>query len=132
MVSRLLGISKDSVLTVDYVTKEVLQRWPLDHLRRWAPTPNGFTLDLGEYADEWYSVLTDESAKIAELLAGYIDLLLKKRRIVEQTVPDGTAQSTCPICALSLSLILFFQFDVLLDDAHWCDACRGRGGQRDD
>ena len=91
LVSRLLGISKDSVLTVDYESKEVLQRWPLDHVRRWAPTANGFTLDLGEYADEYYSVLTDESVKMAELLAGYIDLLLKKRKIVEQTVPDGTS-----------------------------------------
>ena len=44
LVPRLLGITRESVLRVDENTKEVLKSWPLTTVRRWAASPNSFTL----------------------------------------------------------------------------------------
>ncbi len=48
---------------------------------------------LGEYSHDgdYYSVLTDEADRIAELVAGYIDLLLKRRKVKEQPLQEGTS-----------------------------------------
>ena len=46
---RLLGVTKDSVLRLDEKTKEILKTWPLTTVRRWAASPNVFTLDFGDY-----------------------------------------------------------------------------------
>ena len=47
LVPRLLGITRESVLRVDENTKEVLKAWPLTTVRRWAASPNSFTLVSG-------------------------------------------------------------------------------------
>lgn len=44
LVPRLLGVTKDSVLRLDEKTKETLKTWPLTTVRRWAASPNTFTL----------------------------------------------------------------------------------------
>lgn len=44
LVPRLLGVNKDCVMRVDERTKEVLKVWPLEQVRRWAASPNTFTL----------------------------------------------------------------------------------------
>ena len=44
LVPRLLGITRESVMRVDENTKEVLKTWPLTTVRRWAASPNSFTL----------------------------------------------------------------------------------------
>ena len=44
LVPRLLGVNKESVLRVDEKTKQVLKVWPLTQVRRWAASPNSFTL----------------------------------------------------------------------------------------
>lgn len=44
LVPRLLGVTKDSVLRLDEKTKEILKTWPLTTVRRWAASPNTFTL----------------------------------------------------------------------------------------
>jgi talin len=49
-------------------------------LRRWAASPQSFTLDFGDYEEEYVSVITPEGEAISQLLAGYIDILLKKRK----------------------------------------------------
>ena len=41
---RLLGITRESIMRVDENTKEVLKTWPLTTVRRWAASPNSFTL----------------------------------------------------------------------------------------
>lgn len=60
LVPRLLGVTKDSVLRLDEKTKEILKTWPLTTVRRWAASPNTFTLDFGDYSDQYYSVQTTE------------------------------------------------------------------------
>ena len=43
-----------------------------------AASPNSFTLDFGDYS--YYSVQTTEGELISRLIAGYIDIILKKVR----------------------------------------------------
>ena len=44
LVPRLFGINKESVVRVDEKTKEIMKTWPLTTVRRWAASPNSFTL----------------------------------------------------------------------------------------
>lgn len=78
LVPRLLGVTKDSVLRLDEKTKEILKTWPLTTVRRWGASPNTFTLDFGDYSDQYYSVQTTEAEQILQLISGYIDIILKK------------------------------------------------------
>eukprot|EP01134_Creolimax_fragrantissima_P001817 CFRG1817T1 len=80
LVPRLLGVSRDSIMRVDERTKEVIKTWPLSTVRRWAASPTSFTLDFGDYSDEYYSVQTTEGEHISRLIAGYIDFILKKKK----------------------------------------------------
>ena len=79
LIPRLLGVTKDSVLRLDERTKEILKTWPLTTVRRWVASPNVFTLDFGDYQDQYYSVQTTEGEHIHQLIAGYIDIILKHR-----------------------------------------------------
>ena len=89
LVPRLLGVTKDSVLRLDEKTKEILKTWPLTTVRRWAASPNVFTLDFGDYQDQYYSVQTTEGEQISQLIAGYIDIILKRRQRKERIGDDG-------------------------------------------
>ena len=92
LVPRLLGITKDSVLRLDEKTKEILKTWPLTTVRRWAASPNVFTLDFGDYQDQYYSVQTTEGEQISQLIAGYIDIILKRRQRRERFGDDGNEE----------------------------------------
>jgi len=37
-----------------------------------------FPQDFGDYADSYYAVQTTEGEQIAQLISGYIDIILKK------------------------------------------------------
>ena len=78
LVPRLLGITRESVMRVDERTKEVLKTWPLNTVRRWAASPNSFTLDFGDYSQSYYTMQTTEGEQISRLISGYIDIILKK------------------------------------------------------
>ena len=92
LVPRLLGVTKDSVLRLDEKTKEILKTWPLTTVRRWAASPNVFTLDFGDYQDQYYSVQTTEGEQISQLIAGYIDIILKRRQRKERIGDDGNEE----------------------------------------
>ena len=89
---RLLGITKDAVLRLDERTKETLKTWPLEQVKRWAATQNIFTIDFGEYQDGFYSVQTPDGDKISELIAGYVDIIVKNRKEFEDRQRQGTTQ----------------------------------------
>lgn len=98
LVPRLLGVTRESVMRVDERTKDMIKVWPLTSVKRWAASPKSFTLvrkshplvvffinipfsqDFGDYQDGYYSVQTTEGDQIAQLIAGYIDIILKKRQ----------------------------------------------------
>ncbi|XP_045150885.1 talin-2 [Echinops telfairi] len=94
LAPRLLGITKDSVMRVDEKTKEVLQEWPLTTVKRWAASPKSFTLDFGEYQESYYSVQTTEGEQISQLIAGYIDIILKKKQSKDRFGLEGDEEST--------------------------------------
>ena len=78
LVPCLLGISKKSVMKVDENTKQVLKTWPLTAVHWWNASPNAFTLDFGDHSGGCYSVQTTEGETISQLIAGYIDIIIKK------------------------------------------------------
>ncbi|XP_025831317.1 talin-2 isoform X1 [Agrilus planipennis] len=94
LVPRLLGITKDSVLRLDEKTKEILKTWPLTTVRRWGASPNTFTLDFGDYSDQYYSVQTTEAEQIQQIIAGYIDIILKKKQAKDHFGIEGDEGST--------------------------------------
>ncbi|XP_054280659.1 talin-2 isoform X2 [Macrosteles quadrilineatus] len=94
LVPRLLGVTKDSVLRLDEKTKEILKTWPLTTVRRWGASPNTFTLDFGDYSDQYYSVQTTEAEQILQLIAGYIDIILKKKQSKDHFGIEGDEGST--------------------------------------
>ncbi|ESN92443.1 hypothetical protein HELRODRAFT_115799 [Helobdella robusta] len=89
----LLGITKESVVKIDE-KKEVVKTWPLTTVKRWAASPNTFTLDFGDYADSYYCVQTMEGEQIAQLIAGYIDIIMKKKQTRDHLGLDGDEEST--------------------------------------
>lgn len=93
LVPRLLGVTKQNVVRVDHKTKEILKQWDLTSVKRWAASPNSFTLDFGDYSDEYYSVQTQEGEQISQLIAGYIDIILKKKKAAEYLGIDGNEES---------------------------------------
>lgn len=81
----------------------------MTHLRRWAASGNTFTLDFGDYEDDYFIVQTglffvfyflnlnlnfsfllflDEAESISQLIAGYIDIILKSRSDASTLVTD--------------------------------------------
>ncbi|XP_018022014.1 talin-2 isoform X3 [Hyalella azteca] len=89
LTPRLLGVTKENVLRLDEKTKEIMKTWPLTTVRRWAASPNTFTLDFGDYSDSYYSVQTPEGEQISALIAGYIDIILKKRNAADHIGIEG-------------------------------------------
>uniref|UniRef100_A0A6Q2WVU2 Talin 1 n=1 Tax=Esox lucius TaxID=8010 RepID=A0A6Q2WVU2_ESOLU len=94
LVPRLLGITKECVMRVDEKSKEVIQEWSLTNIKRWAASPKSFTLDFGDYQDGYYSVQTTEGEQIAQLIAGYIDIILKKKKSKDHFGLEGDEEST--------------------------------------
>ncbi|KAL7754362.1 hypothetical protein RI367_000343 [Sorochytrium milnesiophthora] len=92
LVSRLLGITKESIMRMDTETKEMIKTWPLTSLRRWAASPNTFTLDFGDYQDAFYSVQTMQGDAISQLIAGYIEIIVKRKKDAERAVAHGTEE----------------------------------------
>lgn len=69
LTPRLLGVTKDSVLRLDEKSKEILKTWPLTTVRRWAASPNTFT--LGRFRASYhlsfsYPLFCDSCAKNTE------------------------------------------------------------------
>jgi len=75
-----LCFTRDSIIRMEYETKRVIKEHPFKHLLRWAASPETFTMDFGSYEEEYVVVVTNEGEPISNLIAGYIDLLLKKQR----------------------------------------------------
>jgi talin len=51
-------------------------------------------LDFGDYSDQYYSVQTTEGEQIAQLIAGYIDIILKKKQAKDHLGIEGDEGST--------------------------------------
>lgn len=49
-----------------------------------APPPQ----DFGDYSESFYSVQTTEGETISQLIAGYIDIIMQKKKPIIRDVPD--------------------------------------------
>lgn len=76
----MIGISRDKILRLDPETKEVLKEYRLPQLKRWVSSINTFTFDFGDFESEYYVIQTNEGEAISQMIAGYIDIILKIRR----------------------------------------------------
>lgn len=102
-------------MRVDEKTKEVIQEWQLTTVRRWAASPNSFTLDFGDYSENYYSVQTQvcgwgavvgapghpntyltlqEGEKISQLISQYIDLIMKNKAGGDRRVSETDEEAT--------------------------------------
>jgi len=88
-----LGFTFHTIMMVDTETRAVLREHPITHLKRWASGPNSFTLDFGDYADSYFTVQTLEGESISQLVAGYIDILLKRRKDGGVIVEDDEGET---------------------------------------
>ena len=86
LVTRLFGVSKSKCLSMDPKNKEITYSWKLEHIKKWAASSNSFMLDFGEHHD-LYAIRTSEGEQIAQLLAGYIDIILKNRQLSDKFPP---------------------------------------------
>lgn len=77
---QLMGVTRDAVVSIDPVTKQVIKSYPLKHIRRWAAGNGSFTLDFGTYESNYVTVATKQGEEMSELLSGHIDILLKRQR----------------------------------------------------
>jgi talin len=94
LVARLLGVSKESIIRVDEKTKEFVHVYALECVKKWAASPNTFTLDFGDHFKEsLYTMQTTEGENIARLIAGYIDIIMKRKRAKEFTDVDDDEES---------------------------------------
>lgn len=110
LVPRLLGVTKNSVLRLDEHTKEILKTWPLTTVRRWGASPNTFTLDFGDYADQYYSVQTTEAEQIVQLISGYIDIILRKKQNKDHFGLEGDEGSTMVEESVAPSKLVFISY----------------------
>ena len=44
--------------------------------------------DFGDYSESFYSVQTTEGETISQLIAGYIDIIMQKKKPLHREVPD--------------------------------------------
>lgn len=118
LVPRLLGVTKDSVLRLDEKTKEILKTWPLTTVKRWAASPNSFTLDFGDYSDSYYSVQTAEGEQISQLIAGYIDIILRRKKAKDHFGIEGDEGSTMVEDSISPSKATILQHQPAHKPSH--------------
>ncbi|KAI9331954.1 hypothetical protein BDR26DRAFT_1010745 [Obelidium mucronatum] len=110
-VDVLLGVTKQSLVRLDVETKDIIKTWPLTQLRRWAAAVNSFTLDFGDYADAYYTVQTSEGEQISQLIAGYIDIILKKKKEADKVLHEEeevlmtTEEYVKPVRAVNAGII---------------------------
>ena len=74
-------------------------------VRRWVAGPNSFTLDFGGYAD-YYSSQTEEGETISQLIAGYIDIILKKKQEQDQRGAGVTSEAVmAEVCSMRMAAL---------------------------
>lgn len=75
-VRKLLGITRNAILFLEFNTKAIEREYPITELHRWAVTPTSITFDFNK--NDYVVVITTEGGVIAQLISGYIDILLRK------------------------------------------------------
>ena len=80
LVPLLLGVTKDSILRLDFDSKEVRESFPLTTVKRWVFNEKIFSVDFGDFKNKNFSVQTTEGQQIANLIAGYVAIIEKSEQ----------------------------------------------------
>eukprot|EP01116_Phalansterium_solitarium_P023894 TRINITY_DN8583_c0_g1_i4.p1 TRINITY_DN8583_c0_g1~~TRINITY_DN8583_c0_g1_i4.p1 ORF type:complete len:716 (+),score=234.47 TRINITY_DN8583_c0_g1_i4:107-2254(+) len=93
-IKAILGVTRESIMIMDFETKAVKKQWPLNHLRRWAASAatESFTLDFGDHERNYLTLFTPNPEPISQLISGYIDIILKSRKDAARMTQDDDAQ----------------------------------------
>jgi talin len=70
------------------VSQETQKTYKLTHIKRWAAADKSFTFDFGDYEPDYVTLYTPESEQIAQLISGYIEIILKTKRDAGKIVSD--------------------------------------------
>lgn len=73
--------------------------------------------DFGDHADQYYSVQTQEGEQIAALIAGYIDIIIRKVRfMVRDNFPESLLYlvPSGPIISIIHSIAYFCTLDLAI------------------
>ena len=92
-IALIIGITRESIVIMDPETKDIKRTFPINHLRRWAPGVRTFTLDFGEWDDDYLTVNTLEGEAISQLIAGYIDIILKRTKLAPRIAEDNDVKT---------------------------------------
>eukprot|EP01119_Soliformovum_irregulare_P005210 TRINITY_DN1675_c0_g1_i1.p1 TRINITY_DN1675_c0_g1~~TRINITY_DN1675_c0_g1_i1.p1 ORF type:complete len:1447 (-),score=577.25 TRINITY_DN1675_c0_g1_i1:61-4401(-) len=92
LMDAILAFTRDSIIRMEYDTKRVIKEYPFKYLLRWTASPETFTMDFGAHEEDYIVVVTNEGEAISNLIAGYIDLLLKKQRVVPTSLEDDDGE----------------------------------------
>jgi hypothetical protein len=85
----LIGVTREKIVKVDPETQQIVKEWGWNQMRRWSSVKNNFTLDFGDYEDDYLSLWTDEAEALSQLISGYIDIILKSRVDPQRVVDDS-------------------------------------------
>jgi len=86
----LIGITKEKIMKVDPETQKTVKDWTFEQMRRWSYAHGLITLDFGDYEDDYITVLIDEGEAMGQLIASYIDQILKTRVDVDRVIEDNS------------------------------------------
>lgn len=75
---------------MDPETQKEIKSWTFEQLRRWSQDRGVFTLDFGDWADDYLTLQTSEGEALSALIAGYIDIILKRRVDVDRVVDSDS------------------------------------------
>ena len=102
LVPLLLGVTRESILRLDYNTKEIKESFPLTQIKRWAASDRIFSVDFGSFKEKNFSVQTTEGKKITELIAGYVKMIEESK---PEPKPLPKAQSTDTLSTVSTDTV---------------------------
>lgn len=71
--------------------------------------------DFGEYQESYYSVQTTEGEQISQLIAGYIDIILKKVRLFSRSSLIGVSSQSDALVLVHVDIncsLFFVQFGL--------------------
>ena len=94
LLPKLFGVSKSHCYSIDPKTKTINpeQMWKLEHIHKWATSSSSFILNFGDH-HPMYAIQTHEGEVIAQLIAGYVEIILKNRRTCDRYNNSFEAES---------------------------------------
>eukprot|EP01128_Nolandella_sp_AFSM9_P012687 TRINITY_DN951_c0_g2_i2.p1 TRINITY_DN951_c0_g2~~TRINITY_DN951_c0_g2_i2.p1 ORF type:complete len:2415 (-),score=843.80 TRINITY_DN951_c0_g2_i2:361-7515(-) len=88
-VTILIGVTRAKIMKVIPETMLVERSWEWSQMRRWSSVRKTFTLDFGDYEDDYINVTCEEADSLSSLIAGYIELILRTKVDPSRVIDDS-------------------------------------------